>query len=160
MNETTSEKSNGATNGATSEAVHKTITQVPGSKLLTAISLIAIVFGLITLVQGGRTLFTESGRAAMGEIVMPILWYNFIAGFFYIVAGALAFRAISGSRVLAALIAIGNGTALSYLAWYISQGGLYEQRTVIAMSFRTLLWVVLTALLFRVFCTRHRTCHT
>lgn len=158
MSETVSENSNDATNKAVGE-IKRTITHAPRSKLLTVISLVAIVFGLLTLIQGGRTLFTESGRAAMGEIVMPILWYNFIAGFFYIGAGTLAFRAISRARFLAALIALGNGFALGYLAWHISQGGLYEQRTVMAMSFRTILWIVLTALLFRAFCTRH-TCRT
>ena len=45
---------------------------------------IAIVFGLLTLVSGGRALF---GGADMGAVVGFVLWFNFLAGFAYVLAG-------------------------------------------------------------------------
>ena len=47
-------------------------------------AVVAIVFGLATVISGGRALF---GGADMGAVVPFVLWFNFLAGFAY-VAGA------------------------------------------------------------------------
>src|SRR3972149_4221446 len=53
-----------------------------------AAALIAVVFGIVTIFVGGKTLFggTEE-MAAAGGIVPFVLWFNFIAGFAYVIAG-------------------------------------------------------------------------
>ena len=52
------------------------------------ISLIAIGFGLLTLQEGGAVLFVDgAARQAAGHYVPFVLWFNFLAGFAYIVAG-------------------------------------------------------------------------
>ena len=47
-------------------------------------SIVAIIFGLLTIVSGGGALF---GKADMGAVVPFVLWFNFFAGFAYVVAG-------------------------------------------------------------------------
>src|SRR4030065_680685 len=54
-----------------------------------AISLVAVIFGLLTIKEGGSVLFgDEAARAAAGNYVPFVLWFNFVAGFAYVVAGA------------------------------------------------------------------------
>jgi len=45
---------------------------------LTIAASVAIVFGALTIVAGGRALF---GGADMGAVVPFVLWFNFCAGF-------------------------------------------------------------------------------
>ena len=54
------------------------------TRSLTVAAIIAIAFGLLTLVSGGRALF---GGADMGAVVPFVLWFNFLAGFAYVAAG-------------------------------------------------------------------------
>ena len=56
------------------------------------IAVLFIVFGIMTVVSGGRSLFTEEGIATRGNIVPIVLWFNFMAGFFYLLAGVLLLR--------------------------------------------------------------------
>ena len=42
----------------------------------------AIAFGLLTLISGGSALF---GLVDMGAVVPFVLWFNFLAGFAYVV---------------------------------------------------------------------------
>ncbi len=52
------------------------------------LALVAIIFGIVTIVVGGRTLFGGAEqRAAAGNIVPFVLWFNFVAGLAYVVAG-------------------------------------------------------------------------
>ncbi len=44
---------------------------------LTVVAIIAITFGLLTIVSGARALF---GGADMGAVVPFVLWFNFLAG--------------------------------------------------------------------------------
>jgi hypothetical protein len=52
------------------------------------IALIAIGFGLLTIKEGGAVLFFNGpARAAAGHYVPFVLWFNFVAGFAYLIAG-------------------------------------------------------------------------
>ena len=54
-----------------------------------AISLVAVGFGLLTIKEGGTILFgDEAARSAAGNYVPFVLWFNFAAGFAYVIAGA------------------------------------------------------------------------
>ena len=47
----------------------------------------AIVFGVVTVLTGGRALFGSlESRADFGNAVPFVLWFNFLAGFVYIAA--------------------------------------------------------------------------
>lgn len=53
-----------------------------------ALALIAVVFGAMTIFSGGRALFgDEQARAAVGNAIPFVLWFNFFAGFAYILTG-------------------------------------------------------------------------
>ncbi|MBL0311538.1 MAG: hypothetical protein IPP78_02255 [Holophagaceae bacterium] len=112
-----------------------------------AISLVAVGFGLLTIKEGGAILFGNAAtRAAVGNYVPFVLLFNTVAGFAYIVAGVGLWRQKRWAVWLAAAIA--GATALTFTAFgvHVYSGGAYEQRTVIAMSLRTLVWIVTTAI--------------
>lgn len=106
------------------------------------ISLIAIGFGLLTIKEGGAVLFFDgTARAAAGNYVPFVLWFNFLAGFAYLIAGVGLWLRRRWAPVLATAIA--TATALTFAAFgvFVYYGGAWEQRTLIAMSVRTLVWV-------------------
>lgn len=114
------------------------------------ISLLAIGFGLLTIKEGGTILFgNEAARIAAGDYVPFVLWFNFLAGFAYVIAGAGVWMQQQWAARLA--IAIGIATALTFIIFgvHIYAGGAYEQRTVVAMSLRTLVWTVIALLTWR-----------
>ncbi|MBT6001932.1 MAG: hypothetical protein HOG76_03750 [Candidatus Marinimicrobia bacterium] len=104
-------------------------------------SLVAIIFGLMTLRSGASTLFIEETRAAAGDIVPFVLWINFILGFAYIAAGAGILMGKSWAKNLS--LAIVGITLLNYAAFgiHIAMGGLYIMKTVKAMAVRSLIWM-------------------
>jgi len=111
-----------------------------------AVALVAVAFGLLTVKEGGTILFGgEAARAAAGNYVPFVLWFNFLAGFAYVIAGAGLWMQRRWAAWLA--VAIAAATALAFAAFgaHVYSGGAYEQRTVIAMSLRTLVWVVIAA---------------
>lgn len=115
-----------------------------------AISLVAVGFGLLTIKEGGTILFgDEEARTAAGNYVPFVLWFNFVAGFAYVLAGAGLWMQQRWAVWLA--IAIAAATALTFAAFgvHVYSGGAYEQRTVIAMSLRTLVWVTIAAIAWR-----------
>src|SRR3989339_2018355 len=66
----------------------KTHTQQRGP-LIWAISLVAVGFGLLTIKEGGMTLIgNKAAVSAAGNYVPFVLWFNFVAGFAYVIAGA------------------------------------------------------------------------
>lgn len=127
-----------------------TASKQPSTLLLRIISLVATLFGLMTLKEGGTVLFgNEAARIAAGNYVPFVLWFNFVAGFAYVVAGAGLWLQQRWAVWLAVVIAI--ATALTFVAFgaHIYSGGEYEQRTVIAMSLRTFVWLVIATVTAR-----------
>lgn len=120
------------------------------SALIWAISLIAVGFGLLTIKEGGTILFgDEAARATAGNYVPFVLWFNFVAGFAYVVAGIGLWLQQRWAVWLAASLAV--ATALTFAAFgiHVLFDGLYEKRTVVAMSMRTLVWATIAALAWR-----------
>ncbi len=117
------------------------------SVLIWVISLVAAGFGLLTVKEGGAILFgDEAARIAAGNYVPFVLWFNFLAGFAYIIAGAGLWLQQRWAVWLA--VAIATATALTFAAFgvHVVSGGAYEPRTAIAMSLRTLVWVTIAAI--------------
>lgn len=113
-------------------------------RVLQWLAIAAIAFGAVTLFSGGQALFGgPQARAAVGAAVPFVLWFNFCAGFVYILAGVgLLWRsrwAVYASIFLAlltALIAVAFGV-------FVQRGGPFEIRTIGAMAIRSLFWVVI-----------------
>lgn len=63
------------------------------SRLTKTAAIVAIVFGALTIISGGRALF---GGVDMGAVVPFVLWFNFLAGFAYVAAGLACGNACLG----------------------------------------------------------------
>ena len=111
---------------------------------------VAVVFGILTVLSGGKILFGDAAaQAAAGNVVPFVLWFNFLSGFVYVLAGvgiAMNRRwAVTLSIVLAATIAV----VFALFGLRVYQGAAYEMRTVGAMSLRLFVWVVIAAVAMR-----------
>lgn len=103
---------------------------------------IAVVFGVLTIAAGGRALFLG---ADMGAVVPFVLWFNFVAGFAYILAGAGLWRRAGWARGLAVGIALATAAVLLAFLWHVRDGGAYEARTMAAMPLRLAVWLAIAA---------------
>ena len=103
---------------------------------------IALVFGALTIVSGGQALFGDpSAQAAAGNAVPFVLWFNFLSGFVYVLAGiGIAQRKPWGST-LAAVLAVAIVAVFALFGWHVFRGGAYEMRTVGAMALRAVVWI-------------------
>jgi hypothetical protein len=110
-------------------------------RLLDAAALVAVVFGLATVLSGARALFGgEAAAAAVGAYVPFVLWFNFLAGFAYVAAGAALWLRRRWAAPLAAGIALGTAAVFALLGLHIAFDGAYEPRTVGAMILRVAVW--------------------
>lgn len=108
------------------------------------VAVVAILFGVLTLKEGGSVLLDIGGaRAAAGAFVPFVLWFNTAAGLAYVVAGAGLWRRAGWSAPLAAGIAAATALVFAALGLHIAAGGDFEIRTVAAMTLRTLVWVAI-----------------
>lgn len=120
------------------------------SMVLRITAVIAILFGLLTLKSGGEVLFVDgSGREAAGNYVSYILWFNFVMGFLYIVAGIGLWLQKPWSVWLAVFVAASTLIVFAAFGLHIYQGGLFEQRTVGAMVLRSAVWSVISLVSYR-----------
>jgi hypothetical protein len=104
-------------------------------------AVVAVLFGLLTVFSGGRTLFGgEAARLAAGAIVPFVLWFNFGAGFAYVACGLGLWGRRRWSVALAVVIAVATAIVFAAFGIHAWTGGAYEARTVGAMTLRTLLW--------------------
>ena len=109
-------------------------------------AIIAVVFGAMTIKSGGSVLFIDGeARLVAGNYVDFVLWFNFSAGFFYIATGIGIWLEKAWAPMAAATIAALTLLVFAAFGVHILNGGEYEQRTVIAMSTRTLLWTAIAA---------------
>ena len=122
-----------------------------------ALGIVAILFGIVTVIVGGKTLFGGAEeRAAAGHFVPFVLWFNFVAGFAYIVAGIGLLLWKRWAAPTSAIIAL--ATVLVFMAFgaHILSGGAFEVRTVGAMIIRSAVWLVIAASACRALgCIRH-----
>lgn len=119
---------------------------------VTPVSLFAILFGLLTLKEGGSVLFFEgSAREAAGNYVPFVLWFNFSAGFAYIAAGIGLWGMKRWSAYLAVIIAVSTLIVFTAFGVHVLQGGAFELRTVIAMTLRSSIWLAIAFAANRLF---------
>lgn len=122
----------------------------PAARALIIAAIVAILFGALTVLSGGRALFGGAeARAAVGNAVPFVLWFNFMAGFAYIAAGIALFLRRRAAVVLS--LGILAATVLVFLAFgiHVMLGNAYEMRTVGAMILRICVWAVLSVVALR-----------
>lgn len=130
----------------------------PMNRLLSrATAIVALGFGLLTIKEGGTVLFgSEAARIAAGNYVPFVLWFNFLAGFVYVTAGAGLWLGRRWAVWLAIFLAATTAAVFAALGIHIYVGGAYELRTVGAMTLRTLVWTTIAALAWRGLWRRHQ----
>ena len=119
-------------------------------RILKWLAIAAIAFGALTVFSGGRALFGGmEARAEFGNVVPFVLWFNFIAGFVYVLAGVALLRTKRWAAPVALLLAV--ATVLVFLAFavHIVTGGAFEARTVGALSLRSLFWIAVALVAMR-----------
>ncbi len=117
------------------------------------IATVAVLFGVLTIKSGGDVLFwSEDARVAAGNYIPFVLWFNFVSGFFYIIAGIALYMRQPWVIYLAGAILLGIITVFSALGLSIYIADIaYETRTIAAMFLRTAVWTVITFLSYKVF---------
>lgn len=105
----------------------------------------AVLFGILTLLSGGRALFGgDAARAAVGNAVPFVLWFNFVAGFFYVISGIGLLLWRRWAALLSAGIAIATLIVFAAFGWHVAVGGAFEMRTVGAMILRSGFWIAIS----------------
>ncbi|MHA6325856.1 hypothetical protein [Roseivivax sp. CAU 1753] len=114
------------------------------SRALRVAAGVAVMFGAVTVLSGGRALFGgEAAQAAAGDAVPFVLWFNFLSGFGYVLAGiGLALR-----RRWSVWVSVGLVVAIlaifAVFGLHILQGGAFEMRTIGAMILRLGVWIAI-----------------
>jgi len=112
-------------------------------------SIFALIFGLLTLRSAGLVLFTEGEfHQQQGNFVPFVVWFNFSAGFAYIIAAIGLFMMSRWSGYLAYLIAAATAVVFGLFGLHVINGGLYEMQTVGAMTIRVSVWVAIAAVAY------------
>lgn len=106
---------------------------------------LAFVFGLLTVRSGGGVIFTEAGRQAAGDYVPFVVWFNFLAGFAYLLAGIGLWSWRRWAAKLSLLIAISTLIVFAAFGVHVVTGGAFEMRTVGAMILRSVFWLAVAA---------------
>ena len=105
---------------------------------------VAVLFGVLTILSGGRVLFgDDAARAAAGNAVWFVLWFNFLSGFAYVLAGVGIAMRRRWSVSLAILLAISIAVVFVLFGLHILSGGAFAMRTVFAMTLRLVVWVAI-----------------
>ena len=113
-------------------------------------AIVVTLFGLLTVLSGGRALFGGlEARAAVGDAVPFVLWFNFLAGFAYVAAGIGLILQTSWAAKLSIAILVATVLVMIAFGVHVLLGGAYEMRTVWAMSLRTVVWGVVVGLVIR-----------
>ncbi len=124
--------------------------------LILIISITAIGFGVLTIKSGGDVLFwSHQAREAAGNYVPFVLWFNFISGFVYVISGISLMMKRSWAPQLALLITIAIIFVFILFSLHIINGGIYEERTLYAMSVRVIVWSAITALAYWLYRVGH-----
>ena len=105
-------------------------------------ALVAVLFGIATVVAGTRVL---TGSDPGYIVFRPLLIFNTAMGFAYVAAGVIAWRSIDRGKFAAAAIFIANLLALGTVGYLYAAGNAVAKESVGAMTFRTVVWLVLFA---------------
>lgn len=112
-------------------------------------ALVAIVFGVLTVKSGASVLFFDGeARRAAGNYVGFVVWFNFLAGFAYAGTGAGLWLQRPWAAAMAGLIAAATLVVFAGFAAHVYQGGPYEMRTVVAMTVRSAVWLLIALAAF------------
>lgn len=104
------------------------------------LALVAMLFGVATLIAGGRVLLgADPGYA----VYLPLLVYNTVMGLAYVAAGLVGWPRAALGRNAAAIIFVLNGLVLAGVGYLHARHGNVAIQSIQAMALRTGVWLVL-----------------
>lgn len=107
----------------------------------------AIMFGVLTVLSDGRILLGPP--AAAGEAVPFVHWFNFGAGFAYVLAGGGLLTGKPWAVWLATIIALSTIMVFGAFGVHILLGRPYEAHTIGGMMLRMVAWQIITIIAWR-----------
>ena len=108
-------------------------------------AVVAVIFGLATVIAGGRV---RMGYSEPGYVVyQPLLIYNTVMGFVYVAAGAAIWYNLHRGRYAAFAIFALNLIVLGGVFFLYASGGAIAVDSLRAMTLRTSVWFVLSLVL-------------
>lgn len=110
-------------------------------------ALVAGIFGILTLIAGGRILL-GLGEAGY-TVIRPVLLFNTVMGALYLLTAVLIVRSNERARPLALFIAATNVIVLLSILVMRATGGTVANETMGAMTLRSVVWVVIAVVLMR-----------
>lgn len=106
---------------------------------------VAMVFGVLTILSGGRALFGGAvAQAAAGDAVPFVLWFNLLSGFVYVLAGMGIAMERRWATILAIALTVAIAAVFAAFGLHVLQGGAFEMRTAGAMTLRLVVWIVVS----------------
>lgn len=110
------------------------------AKTALAVAVAAVLFGIVTVLAGARALF---GPGPGYTVYLPLLWFNTVMGIAYVAVGILAWRHLKLAVYGAAAICVLNLFALGAINFLYTPNGAIARESLQAMTFRTVVWLVL-----------------
>jgi len=120
------------------------------NRMVNWMAIAAIVFGVVTVLTGGRALLGGlESRADFGNVVPFVLWFNFLAGIVYIIAGTGLLLCRRWAVYTSLFVAV--STILVFVAFgvHVIGGGAFERRTIGALTIRSFFWIAVTIVSIR-----------
>jgi|AntRauTorcE11897_2_1112592.scaffolds.fasta_scaffold71537_2 hypothetical protein len=108
-------------------------------QILTAV--VAIVFGLLTVLAGSRVLMEISEPGYI--VFLPLLIFNTVMGFVYIATGILIWRSTQKGVLASKMIYMLNLAVFCIILLLFFIGEKVAVDSVMAMGFRTIVWGVI-----------------
>ncbi len=105
-----------------------------------AIAVVAILFGLVTVAAGARVL---AGGDPGYVVYLPLLVFNTVMGVAYVAAGVMTWRSLERGQGAAGAILALNLVVLAFIIYQYRTGGAVAVDSLQAMSFRTVVWLLL-----------------
>ena len=87
----------------------------------------------------------EAARAAAGDVVPFVLWFNFLSGPVYVLAGVGIAQGRRWAAALSIALAAAIAVVFALFGLRVYHGAAFEMRTVGAMSLRLLVWLAIAA---------------
>jgi hypothetical protein len=109
-------------------------------KVILVVAITAVSFGIVTIIVGARVLLGSNP----GYIVyLPLLRFNAAMGLAYVAVGVIAWRNLKFGVYGAAGICVLNLFALGSISYLYAPNGPIASESLQAMTFRTVIWLVL-----------------
>jgi hypothetical protein len=120
------------------------------NRVVNWMAIAGIVFGALTVLTGGRALFGSlESRADFGKAVPFVLWFNFLAGFVYILAGTGLLLRRPWAVYASLFVAVSTILVSVAFGVHVIGGGAFERRTIGALMIRSFFWIAVTIVSMR-----------